>query len=148
MILAMSLRIVPFPHLVRVLNPDWVLLVMIYWTLALPYRKGIFTAWSIGLLTDVLTGRLLGEYALIYTLITYCSIALHKQLRQFPLVQQSLFIFACLLTAKLLTFIIETMKGSPHFSVEFWYPVASGTLLWSFVHPTLHFIRSLGRSHR
>ncbi|MEY4767510.1 MAG: rod shape-determining protein MreD, partial [Pseudomonadota bacterium] len=66
----MSLRIAPFPQLIRIFNPDWVLLVLIYWTLALPYRRGVLTAWGIGLLTDVLTGRLLGEYALIYALIT------------------------------------------------------------------------------
>jgi rod shape-determining protein MreD len=143
----MSLRIAPFPQLIRIFNPDWVLLVLIYWTLALPYRRGVLTAWGIGLLTDVLTGRLLGEYALIYALITYCCIALHKRLRQFPLLQQSLFIFACLLTGKIIVFIIETLKGMTYFSSEFWYSTIIGTLLWPFLHSALHFIRSLGRNH-
>lgn len=142
----MCLRVAPFPHLVNIINPDWVLLVLIYWALMLPYRKGVFNAWAIGLLTDVLMGRTLGEYALIYALIGYFSIKLHKRLRQFPLIQQSGFIFACLLSAQLLVFLIENIQSPTVFSAIFWLPVVTGTLSWPLIHPALHFIRNIGRT--
>jgi rod shape-determining protein MreD len=104
LVLAMSLRIAPWPGEMAALNPDWVLLVLIYWSLAIPERVGIFHAWTFGLLTDVLTGRLLGQYALAYSLVIYICLKLHKRLRQFPLLQQGLFIFFCLLLSQLLLF--------------------------------------------
>lgn len=111
----------------------------------LPYRKGVFNAWSIGLLTDVLMGRTLGEYALIYALIGYFCIKLHKRLRQFPLIQQSLFVFVCLFLAQLLIFLIENIESPTGFSTFFWLPVVTGTLVWPLIHPVLHFIRNIGR---
>lgn len=143
--LGMCLRIAPFPHLMNVINPDWVLLILIYWTLMLPYRKGIFNAWFCGLFTDVLMGRTLGEYALIYTLIGYFSIKQHKRLRFVPLIQQSIFIFACLAVAQMLIFLIESVQSATKFTAAFWLPVFTGTLLWPLIHQALQFIRGIGR---
>ena len=143
----MCLRVAPMPHGLSAINPDWVLLVLIYWTLMLPYRKGVFNAWCCGLLTDVLLGRTLGEYALIYALIGYFSIRLHKRLRFVPLMQQSVFIFACLLLAQVLIFLLENIQSATHFTAVFWLPVVTGTLIWPLLHPALQFIRSIGRHH-
>ncbi len=145
--LAMCLRVMPVPHLLHIINPDWVLLILIYWTLMLPYRKGVFHAWMCGLFTDVLLGRSLGEYALIYALIGYFSIKFHKRLRFVPLVQQSFFIFTCLLLAQALVFLIENIHSPTRFSAVFWLPVITGTLSWSLIHTVLHFIRNIGRPH-
>ncbi len=41
-IVAMCLRITPWPGFLTDINPDWVLLVLIYWALAVPERAGIF----------------------------------------------------------------------------------------------------------
>jgi rod shape-determining protein MreD len=92
-------------------------------------------------------GRTLGEYALIYALIGYFSIRLHKRLRFVPLIQQSIFVFACLLLAQILVFLIENIESPTKFTGIFWLPVISGTLFWPLIHPTLHFIRGLGRHH-
>jgi rod shape-determining protein MreD len=145
-VLAMCLRIAPVPYPISMVTPDWILLVLIYWALMLPYRKGVFNAWIIGLFTDVLLGRTLGEYALIYSLVGYFSIKFHKRLRFVPLIQQSVFIFACLLMAQAFVFIMETIQRPTNFTSVFWLPVITGTLIWSFIPPVLHFIRSIGRS--
>lgn len=141
----MCLRVVPVPYPVNAINPDWVLLTLIYWILMLPYRKGVFNAWAVGLLTDALMGRNLGEYALIYALIGYFCITFHKRLRQFPLAQQTVFIFFCLLLAQLLIFLIENIQSPTSFSAVFWLPVITGTLCWPLIHQALHFIRNIGR---
>ena len=51
---AMCLRIVPLSDTLAPLNPDWVLLVLIYWSLAIPESVGIAHAWFLGILVDVL----------------------------------------------------------------------------------------------
>jgi len=161
LILAMCLRIAPFPQVINHLNPDWVLLVLIYWSLALPYQQGIINAWVTGLLTDVLIGCPLGEHALIYSLIIYTCIRLHKRLRQFPLFQQMVFIFSCLLITQIMIFWLESIQGkiqinggfnnntlyiTRYFSISFWLSILTGTLIWPFINPILHFIRFFGKS--
>jgi len=144
-IVAMILSILPLPVDVNSFNPDWVLLVLIYWTLALPEKTGVFNAWILGLLVDVLTGRLLGLHALDYALICYVCISSHKRLRQYPIPQQSLFIFFFLLFSQILTFWIENIRGNIELNFSFWFPVLTGTLFWPLIYSGLRIIRVWGR---
>jgi len=141
LMVAMCLRIAPWPVDVAIFNPDWVLLSLIYWSLAVPERVGIFHAWTFGLLTDVLTGRLFGQYALAYSLVIYICLKLHKRLRQFPVIQQGLFIFFCLLLSQLLLFLIKNIQNPAQLRATFWLPVFSGTLCWPLVYTVLRFVR-------
>ncbi|WP_027159737.1 rod shape-determining protein MreD [Methylobacter luteus] len=140
-VLAMCLRIAPMHGVMAAINPDWVLLSLIYWALAVPERVGIFHAWTFGLLTDVLMGKLFGQYALAYSLVIYLCLKLHKRLRQFPLIQQGLFIFFCLLLSQLLLFWIKNLQHPSQLHPSFWLPVITGTLCWPLVYTTLRFIR-------
>ena len=139
--LAMGLRVAPLPGALAAFNPDWVLLTLIYWSLAVPERVGIFHAWTFGLLTDVLTGRLLGQYALAYSLVIFICLKLHKRLRQFPLIQQGLFIFFCLLLSQLLLFLIKNFQHPAQLHASFWLPVLTGTACWPLVYTVLRFVR-------
>lgn len=141
LILAMCLRIAPLPGVIAAFNPDWVLLTLIYWSLAAPERVGIFHAWTFGLLADVLTGRLLGQYALAYSLVIFICLKLHKRLRQFPVLQQGLFIFFCLLLSQLLLFLIKNFQHPAQLHSSFWLPVFTGTACWPLVYTVLRFIR-------
>ena len=141
LIFAMCLRVVPLPLEWAPFNPDWVLLTLIYWALAMPERVGIFHAWSFGLLTDVLTGRLFGQYAMAYSLVIYLCLKLHKRLRQFPLIQQALFIFFCLLLSQLLLFLVKNALHPAQLHSSFWLPVLTGTLAWPVVFTVMRFIR-------
>jgi rod shape-determining protein MreD len=137
----MCLRIVPFPESLALFNPDWVLLVLIYWSLAIPERVGISYAWFFGIFTDVLMGRLFGQYALSYSLIIYMVLIWHRQLRQFPLPQQSVFVFGCLLISQLLLFWFENLKAPAQLHGTFWLPVLSGTACWFIVYHVMRFVR-------
>lgn len=141
LIIAMCLRITPLPESLALLNPDWVLLVLIYWSMAIPERVGISYAWGFGILTDVLMGRLFGQYALAYSLIIYLVLCLHRRLRQFPLAQQSGFVFGGLLISQLLLFWFENLKAPAQLHGTFWLPVLSGTLCWALVYHLMRFVR-------
>ncbi len=145
LILAMCLKIMPLPDYLSRLNPDWVLLTLIYWTLAVPERIGVFNGWLVGIIVDVLTGRLLGQQALIYALVSYASLKFHKRLRRYPLPQQSLFIFCSLLFAQVLVFWVENINNLAEFTLTFWMPVITGTLFWPLIYLTLRFIRIFGQ---
>jgi len=145
MIVAMSLNILPLTNIVKSLNPEWVLLVLIYWTMAVPERIGVFNAWLLGIVVDVLTGRILGMHGLIYALINYTCLKFHRRLRHYPIPQQTIFVFFCLLLSQVLVFWIENIQGITGLNWMFWLPVISGTLCWPFIFAGLRWFRLLGR---
>ena len=142
---AMTLRVMSVHSTLDIINPDWILLVIVYWAIALPERFGVFTACFAGVLTDVLTGRMLGQYGLIYAVVAYFSIKEHRRLRQFPLLQQSLFVFYFLLFSKIIVFGLESLKAGNRLQLEFWYPVISGVIAWPLVFLALRYLRVVAR---
>ena len=87
--LAYLLAIVPFPEWAMNYRPEWVPIVLIYWTMALPYRIGIGSACAAGLVLDVLEGSTLGVNALALVVVAYVALSLHQRMRMFSSVQQS-----------------------------------------------------------
>lgn len=92
--IAYLLAIVPFPDWAMNYRPEWVPMVLIYWTMALPYRIGIGWAFVAGLLLDILEGSILGVNALALVIIAYITLSLHQRLRMFTAVQQAGLVFA------------------------------------------------------
>lgn len=129
-IVAMCLKVIPWWSAIQAWNPDWVLLVLIYWVLASPYKYGIFNAWAVGLLVDVLTGQPLGQYALIYALVSYVCLKFYRRILHFPFLQQALFIFCCLLGAQIISFTIDNIYHLTQFQWVFLSPAITGALIW------------------
>jgi rod shape-determining protein MreD len=88
-LVAYLLAIVPFPEWAMHYRPQWVMLVLIYWIMALPYRIGIGSAWLAGIFTDILEGSMLGIHALTFAVLAYITLSLHQRLRLFSSLQQS-----------------------------------------------------------
>ena len=59
----MLLMILPLPDSLRFLRPEWVLITLIYWAMAVPRLVGVGFAWVVGLLMDVMMGGAIGLLA-------------------------------------------------------------------------------------
>ena len=133
-IFSFMLAIIPLPIWATIWRPDWVEMVLIYWCLAIPQRIGIISAWSIGIIYDVLHNSLLGQHALFFSVIAYVSIKLHRQIRLFPLWQQAIVIFGLVTITHLLNIIINSILGHPPLVlVSFIYEGLSSMLLWPWL---------------
>ncbi|MGE8496252.1 MAG: rod shape-determining protein MreD [Pseudomonas sp.] len=131
--LAMLLSVVPMLKFMESGRPLWLALFLTYWVLALPHRVGMATAWSIGLLTDVLHGTLLGQNALILTLITFLVLSLHQRLRMFPMWQQSMVLMVVFGLAQLVQLWLSALTGSRPPTLVFLLPALVSALLWPWV---------------
>jgi rod shape-determining protein MreD len=141
LLLAMILRILPLPRELFLLNPDWVLLFLLYWNMAIPDRVGVGTAWFAGLITDALTGRMLGQHALAYAVVAYVCIRLHRRLRLYPLYQQALSILLFQFMSQLLVFWTQNIKAVNAIGAGYWTPSLVGALAWPAVFMALRRIR-------
>lgn len=131
-ILALLLTTMPLPGWLSDWRPAWVAMMLIYWCMVLPDRVGVGIAWVLGLLLDVHTGALLGQNALGLSVIAYLTLRLHKQIRTYPPLQQSILICFYLLLFQFFTLWIRGIAGIPPQQWLFWAPVASSMLLWPF----------------
>lgn len=129
-VVALMLNITPMPGWTVTLRPEWVVLVLIYWCMALPQRVGVGTAWFIGLIVDVLQGALLGQHALSLSIVAFLVLKLHQRVRVFPLWQQALMVLLLIALHQLLMLWLKGISGQGGQSWTYWLPSISSMLLW------------------
>jgi rod shape-determining protein MreD len=94
--------------------PDFVALVLIFWSIHQPRKVGIGIAFTMGLLMDVHNATLLGENALSYTLLSYFAIMIHRRVLWFKAVTQALHVLPLLLVMQSVQLVIR-LAVSGHF---------------------------------
>ena len=130
---ALLFSVASMPRFMESGRPLWLALFLTYWVLALPHRVGMATAWCVGLLADVLNGSLLGQNALILTLITFLVMTLHQRLRMFPMWQQSTVLLVVFGLAQLVQLWLNALTGSRPPTLAFILPALVSALLWPWV---------------
>ncbi len=147
-ILALMMTMVPLPGWLDTYRPDWVALVLIFWTMMLPQQYSVGTAWLAGLVLDVAQGTMLGQHALALVAIIYLTSRFHLLMRVFPMSQLTLTVFALLAIYQFLLFWINGVTGVAAPAASYWGPVITGTLFWPLVTGILSGLRfrNLARS--
>ncbi|WP_079203150.1 MULTISPECIES: rod shape-determining protein MreD [Pseudomonas] len=131
--LALLLSVSSLPKFMEVGRPLWLALFLTYWVLALPHRVGMTTAWCTGLLADVLNGTLLGQNALILTLVIFLVLNLQQRLRMFPMWQQSMVLLVVFGLAQLVQLWLNALTGNRPPTLAFVLPALVSALLWPWV---------------
>lgn len=133
LVVSLVLAVVPLPSMVKLIRPDWPLLVLLYWALALPLRVGIGTAFLTGFVLDVLVGTVLGVYALTYSVIIYFCATHHLKIRNFSVLQQSLVVALFLAFSHLLSFWLSYFLMGVSFTPAYLWPVVAGAFIWPWI---------------
>ncbi|MFY8087574.1 MAG: rod shape-determining protein MreD, partial [Rubrivivax sp.] len=83
--------------------PDWLAIVLVFWSVHQPRKVGLGVAFLFGLLTDVHEGARMGQHALAYTLLSFGAIAVHRRLLWFGPLAQAVQILPLFVVAKLVS---------------------------------------------
>ncbi len=140
---AMLLQIMPLPDLVEAWRPDWLLLVIIYWAMALPHRYNILSAWILGVMLDILLGAHLGIRALSISIVVYVVVLHFQRLRNFPMWQQSVMIASLICLHHLVVFWIQFVVSTVSFDETLFLPAISSLIIWPWVFWMLRRLRRL-----
>jgi rod shape-determining protein MreD len=104
-IAAFLLNLLPWGQWVGV--PDFVALVLVFWSIHQPRKVGIGVAFFMGLLMDVHDASLLGQNALAYTLLSYFAIMIHRRVLWFPIATQALHVLPLLFCAQAVQLLVR-----------------------------------------
>ena len=141
-LVAFVLAVLPLPGWLQWGRPDWVVLVLIYWCIALPQRVGIATGLVAGLGMDVLEGAVLGQNAFAMVVVALLSLILYQRLRVYSLWQQAGVVFILVGINQLICQWVQNIEGVNSLPRLFLLPAFSSALLWPVV---LHTLRGLRR---
>ena len=128
---AFILNLLPWGGLTGV--PDFVALVLIFWSVHQPRKVGIGLAFLMGLLMDVHNASLLGENALAYTLLSYFAIMIHRRMLWFRPMTQALHVLPLLVMMQVVQMLIQALVSG---KFPGWYYFASSLVsaaLWPLV---------------
>jgi rod shape-determining protein MreD len=131
---ALVLTLLPMPEWTVWLRPAWVMMVLIYWSMTSPQYVNVGTAWTVGIILDVLNGTLLGEHALALVIVTYFVVRMHSQLRVYPIPQQAIWVFLFVLLYQFVLFCVQGFLGELPKTWLYWSSSATSMLLWPWVY--------------
>ena len=122
-------------------SPEWILLVLIYWAIAIPSINKLFLAFLLGFLTDIVLGQVLGISSLFYVILIYIVLRLYNSLRYMTIAQQSFVIFFLIIIKQHLLIWAYIMIGQ---TIEY-QAILIGSfmsaLLWPLVFFALRYVR-------
>ncbi|OGB27624.1 MAG: rod shape-determining protein MreD [Burkholderiales bacterium RIFCSPLOWO2_02_FULL_57_36] len=107
LIVAFLMNLLPWGGWIGV--PDFLALVLVFWSIHQPRKVGIGVAFMMGLLMDVHNASLLGQNALAYTLLSYFAIMIHRRVLWFPVGTQALHVLPLLWVMQVVQLVIQVI---------------------------------------
>ena len=139
---ALLLSILPMPIWLSIARPAWVAMVVMYWIMALPERFGLFFAFFVGLVMDVLLGTIFGQNSIGLLLVAIIVLSLHRRLRMFPCWQQTFMAFIIVGCYQLVNLWIRSMLGKTASSLCYYFiPALTSATFWPLISAILRFVK-------
>jgi len=113
--------------------PDFVALVLVFWSIHQPRKVGIGIAFFMGLLMDVHDATLLGQHALAYSLLSYFAIMIHRRVLWFPIGTQALHVLPLLLCSQLVQLVVRVLVSGNFPGWLYFLESVVAALLWPVV---------------
>jgi rod shape-determining protein MreD len=129
-LVGLVLTVLPLPLYGDIARPPFLILTVLYWSMAAPRAGGIGLGWFSGLLLDVFQGPVLGEHAFALAAVTYIFVREHQKIRSKPGFQQALIALAALAAYEVLLFFVDEYTGHPITSPLRWVHILTGALVW------------------
>jgi len=141
LLVALILMILPLPDGVQIYRPNWVALALIYWSMALPKRVGLWFAFFTGIILDTSQGTLLGQHTLALLVVIFLNLNFYQRIRVLVLAQQAVYVFLLLLINQVLVAWVEGILGRPTPLLAYFGAPFVGMLIWPWVFVVLRDIR-------
>ncbi|MEP6791871.1 MAG: rod shape-determining protein MreD [Ramlibacter sp.] len=113
--------------------PDFLALVLVFWSVHQPLRVGIGVAFFFGLCMDVHQAALLGQHALSYTALSFFAITIHRRLLWFSVPSQAVQVLPLFAAAHAIEMAIRLLIGGAFPGFMILLAPALESVLWPVV---------------
>ncbi|MEO5694174.1 MAG: rod shape-determining protein MreD [Usitatibacter sp.] len=135
---AYLLAVLPWSGNWLLARPDFVLIVLLFWTLHEPRSIGQGVAFALGLLMDVSDSMLLGQHALEYVIAIYAAQVIRVRILSFPLGEQTLHLLGITVVAAMVMLSMNLLLGAEFPGIAFLVSPVLTALCWSPVNWLLY----------
>ena len=132
-VVALVLELAPWPLGFQAFKPAWLVLVLLYWILAIPNKVSIGWAFLLGLVWDLILGSTLGIHALVLSATIYFVAKNYLVLRNLSLWFQSLLVIAFVFIVRLAIFLVEFSLHTAFFNWQEIFGALASGILWPWV---------------
>jgi rod shape-determining protein MreD len=94
--------------------PDFLAVVLVFWSVHQPLRVGVVAAFIFGLFVDVHQASLLGQHALAYTTLSYFAITIHRRLLWFTVPSQAVQVLPLFVVSHAIEMAIRLLAGGAY----------------------------------
>ena len=129
-LLSIVLTIIPLPDLINSFRLPWLMMTVIYFSIFNVALIGVFSAWLSGLILDLMAGGLMGENAMILSVISYLSYRFRFQIRVYPIWQIMVVVLLFLSLGELLSLWIQGVSGTMNLSIIEWINISIAVIIW------------------
>lgn len=130
LLLAFICLLLPWSGLALIVRPDFLLLVTIFWLIRAPNMCNVGTAWFTGLLMDLATGGIFGQYALAYTVTAFFAAMYQRRLVLYSGTQQLVYVIVLLFISQITLLVLKIFGGAQFIGWTYFLPSLSGVLMW------------------
>ena len=128
---AYLLAVLPWQGQWMLARPDFVLIVLVFWTVNEPRSIGQGVAFALGLLMDVSDSMLLGQHALAYVAAVFGAQVLRVRILTFPLPEQTLHVLGLTVAASLVMLALNLLLGADFPGFAYLVSPVITALLWA-----------------
>ncbi|MFT4652973.1 MAG: rod shape-determining protein MreD [Kangiellaceae bacterium] len=132
-IMGIILQIIPMPPPIDLYRPDWLLLILLYWAMALPNRVNVGIAGIAGLILDILYGTALGVHSFALAVPVYLISANYQRLRNYSMLQQAVMILMLAVLYRLIVYWLQYWITGIEFNWTYMWPAFSSVIFWPWL---------------
>jgi rod shape-determining protein MreD len=125
---ALVLDLIPIGRIAGI--PDWLALVLAFWSVREPLKIGMTSGFVLGLVMDVAQGAVMGQHALAYVLLTFLASSLSRRILWFPLSQQALHLLPLFLVTQAVMVVARMLGGADFPGWTYFLSSFIAALLW------------------
>ena len=131
LLVALMLDLLPLGRLPGM--PDFLAVVLVFWSIHQPRRVGLVAAFVFGLLLDVHQAARLGQHALAYSVLIYSAIMIHRRILWFSVPGQAVQLLPLFAAAHAITIALRLIGGAVFPGWQVLLAPVLEAALWPFV---------------
>jgi len=138
--------IFPLPASVSGLRPELLCLLVVYWVTTAPQYFGVFFAWMVGMVQDVVEGVTWGGHASALAIVAYICLVAYQRIKNYSVWHQTLWVFVLVGFHQVMVNWVQGLAGYRATPMELILSTSVSALFWPALFYCITRIRHIYRT--